>query len=105
MCTNGGRFKALNFERGAKQSLLVCNSATRATDELWFLDMFDIRRRIFFEKLLNFAQSFSHRFAKGKRGNTRQNECVRIPGRGWLDTWRVVQVVARCVNGRPNHTC
>ena len=37
---------------------------------------------------------------RGKRGNTRQNECVRIPGRGWLDTWRLAQVVARCVNGR-----
>ena len=65
MCTNGGLFKALNFERGAEQPFFVCDSTTRATDELWFLDVFDVRRRIFFKKLLDFTQSFSHRIAKG----------------------------------------
>ena len=65
MSPNGGLFKALNFQRSAEQSFFVCDSATRTTYELWFFDVIDVRRRIFFEKLLNFAQSFSHRFAKG----------------------------------------
>ena len=80
MCTDGGLFKTLNFKRCAEQSFFVCDSATRATDELWFFDVLDIRRRIFFKKLLDFTQSFSHRFAKGKRSDTRRNGCVRILG-------------------------
>ena len=68
MCADSGLFEALNFERGAQQAAFVCDSTTRATDELGFFDVLDVRHRIFFEEFFYFAQGFSHRIAKSKRG-------------------------------------